>query len=101
MVGLDIGILVNNVGVGNSYPGMLLIYFPYDFLPVHEFINIFQTEIIVEYFHLIPDIDSFTNNMVHCNIISVTKMTAIVLGGIYSLSSFHLCYTFAKKIISN
>jgi 17beta-estradiol 17-dehydrogenase / very-long-chain 3-oxoacyl-CoA reductase len=50
--GLDIGVLINNVGVAYEYP---------------------------EYFHLLKDVEQFANNMIHTNIISMTKLTAIVL----------------------
>lgn len=52
--GLDIGLLVNNVGMGYKYP---------------------------EYFAEIEDLDNTVDNLITCNITSVTKMTAIVLPG--------------------
>lgn len=52
--GLDVGILINNVGMSYSHP---------------------------EFFGDIQDINQFTNNLINCNITSVTKMTAIVLPG--------------------
>jgi 17beta-estradiol 17-dehydrogenase / very-long-chain 3-oxoacyl-CoA reductase len=53
---LDIGVLVNNVGQFYTHPEFFHIYFKSDD----------QTTI---------------NDMINCNIISVTKMTAIVLPG--------------------
>ncbi|XP_056318026.1 very-long-chain 3-oxoacyl-CoA reductase-B [Danio aesculapii] len=52
LAGLEIGVLVNNVGVSYSYP---------------------------EFFLNIPDVDSFINNMININIMSVCQMTRLVL----------------------
>ncbi|XP_074659862.1 very-long-chain 3-oxoacyl-CoA reductase-like [Tubulanus polymorphus] len=52
--GLDIGILVNNVGMAYQYP---------------------------EYFTEITNREKFFLNMIHCNMTSVTMMTSIVLPG--------------------
>lgn len=49
---LDIGILINNVGMSYNLP---------------------------DFFESLDE--KFINNMIHCNIVSVTKMTAIVLPG--------------------
>ena len=53
MTGLNIGVLINNVGMG------------------HE----------PEYFCKIPNVNKVINDIIHCNIVSMTKMTAIVLPG--------------------
>ncbi|XP_034541574.1 very-long-chain 3-oxoacyl-CoA reductase-A [Notolabrus celidotus] len=52
LTGLEVGVLVNNVGVSYSYP---------------------------EYFLNIPDLDNFITNMVNVNITSVCQMTRLVL----------------------
>ena len=55
LASLDIGVLVNNVGMGQSGP---------------------------EYFHnLAASCEDRVNDILNCNITSVTKMTAIVLPG--------------------
>ncbi|XP_010779841.1 estradiol 17-beta-dehydrogenase 12-A-like [Notothenia coriiceps] len=52
LAGLEIGVLVNNVGVSYDYP---------------------------EYYLNIPDLDNFITNMVNVNITSVCQMTRLVL----------------------
>ncbi|XP_061466809.1 very-long-chain 3-oxoacyl-CoA reductase [Rhineura floridana] len=57
--GLEIGILVNNVGTSYSYP---------------------------EYFLEIPDLDKTVDKMININVISVCKMTRLVLPGMLERS---------------
>ncbi|XP_054476132.1 very-long-chain 3-oxoacyl-CoA reductase-A [Anoplopoma fimbria] len=52
LTGLEIGVLVNNVGVSYSYP---------------------------EYYLQIPDLDNFITNMINVNVTSVCQMTRLVL----------------------
>ncbi|CAB1323553.1 unnamed protein product, partial [Coregonus sp. 'balchen'] len=52
LAGLDIGVLVNNVGISYPYP---------------------------EYFLHIPDLDNFITNMINVNMTSVCQMTRLVL----------------------
>uniref|UniRef100_A0A3P9JI59 3-ketoacyl-CoA reductase n=1 Tax=Oryzias latipes TaxID=8090 RepID=A0A3P9JI59_ORYLA len=54
LVGLEIGVLVNNVGVSYHYP---------------------------EYYLNIPDLDNFLTNMINVNMTSVCQMTRLVLPG--------------------
>ncbi|RVE71366.1 hypothetical protein OJAV_G00050950 [Oryzias javanicus] len=55
--GLEIGVLVNNVGVSYPYP---------------------------EYYLHIPDLDNFLTNMINVNMTSVCQMTRLVLPGMVS-----------------
>ncbi|KAJ1182483.1 hypothetical protein NDU88_007673 [Pleurodeles waltl] len=57
--GLDIGVLVNNVGISYTYP---------------------------EYFLDIPDLDNTLNNMINVNMTSVMQMTRLVLPGMLERS---------------
>ncbi|KAM4617335.1 very-long-chain 3-oxoacyl-CoA reductase [Discoglossus pictus] len=59
LAGLEIGVLVNNVGVSYEYP---------------------------EYFLDIPDLDNTLNKMIDINIVSVCKMTRLVLPGMVERS---------------
>ncbi|KAF2349297.1 Death domain [Trinorchestia longiramus] len=54
LAGMDIGVLINNVGMSYDHP---------------------------EYLHKVPDAIDFTNSMVNMNITSVVRMTLIVLPG--------------------
>ncbi|KAJ8712720.1 hypothetical protein PYW08_008024 [Mythimna loreyi] len=54
IAGLEIGTLVNNVGISYTYP---------------------------EYFLDIPDVDKLTSTLIKANVVSVTRMTRLVLPG--------------------
>ncbi|KAM6926181.1 very-long-chain 3-oxoacyl-CoA reductase-A [Lycodopsis pacificus] len=54
LTGLEVGVLVNNVGVSYHYP---------------------------EYYLQIPDLDNFITNMINVNVTSVCQMTRLVLPG--------------------
>ncbi|KAG7272377.1 hypothetical protein CRUP_000368 [Coryphaenoides rupestris] len=60
LAGLEIGVLVNNVGVSYAYP---------------------------EFFGSIPNLDSFINTLINVNITSVCQMTGLVLPGMVESSS--------------
>ncbi|KAK1161578.1 very-long-chain 3-oxoacyl-CoA reductase-B-like [Acipenser oxyrinchus oxyrinchus] len=59
LAGLEIGVLVNNVGISYSYP---------------------------EYFLDVPDLDNMISNMISINVTSVCQMTRLVLPGMVERS---------------
>ena len=55
--GLDIGVLINNVGMSYEYP---------------------------EYFDKVEDSEKLVNNMIRCNVDSVAYLTQMILPGIFT-----------------